>query len=219
MAKRKQFDEQGARVLTLAGKPVNWKKPPKSTALVQWSRRTSGGKQVKGSFRTICHLDRLDALAQNKYGRGLVILQAPYNTTVAASAGTHDYDACVDLYIPGVGWWEQQRFLRANGLGCWYRHPPSFGHHIHGFTLPPREGKSISDDFAVHGFKVGVYVDGGHATRGRLVTSSQLADYYAHAFGLSGLHAAGSDRSWFPKDIEATVFNLEAYVARRAHRG
>jgi len=96
------------------------------------------------------------------------------------------------------------------------RKPPLFGWHYHGFTLPPREGKSISDDFQVHGFRVGIYVDGGWSTRGALVTTSQIADYYNHAFGLSYQHRPGSDKTWFPKDIKATIFDLDAYVAQRA---
>lgn len=199
----------------LDGKPINWNKPPKPTDMVAWSKKTTSGHSIRGSFRTICHMNRLNNLAIGKYGRELQVIQPDWNTGVAASAGTHDFDACWDVYIPGVSWWEQQRFLRKNGFACWYRHPPLFGNHVHGFTLPPREGNSISDDFKVHGFKVGVYVDGGWSTRGRQVASSQIEDYYNHAFGLAGQHEKGSDHSWFPKDIPSTIFDLGAYVGRR----
>lgn len=205
----------GEQVLYLNGRKINWEKPPRATTKVMWSKRDMYGRKVTGSLRTIAHFDRLNRLAKKKFGVELVIIQPPNNTTVAASAGTHDFDCCVDLYIPGVSWWDQQRFFRANGLGCWYRYPPSFGNHIHGFTLPPREGKTISDDYKVYGFKVGVYVDGGYSSRGGLVTSSQLADYYNHAFGLSGQHVPNSDRSWFPRDIEATIFDLGKYIEAR----
>jgi hypothetical protein len=198
------------------GKKVDWNDPPEPTAKAQWSKKDASGRTVKGSFRTICHINRLNNLAVKKFGTGLVIIQPPFNTTVEASAGTHDFDACIDLHIPGVGFHKQQRFLRANGLGCWYRHPPAFGNHIHGFTLPPREGRVVSDDFAVHGFKVGMFVDGGHSTSGGLITSSQLADYYNHAFGLSGQHEPNSDQSWFPENIKSTIFNLKRYIANRA---
>lgn len=199
----------------LNGRRVNWRKPPPANKKMLWRDRTMYGRPVYGSFRTLCHLDRLDRLARRKYGKGIVVIQSAYNTSVAASAGTHDYDACLDIYIPGVSWWEQQRFFRANGFACWYRHPPLFGNHIHGFTLPEREGKSISDDYKVHGFKVGKYVDGGHSLYGRLVTSSQITDYYNEAFGLSGQHKAGSDKSWFPANKEATIFRLDKFVANR----
>lgn len=202
--KKRRRIRQPHEVKYLNGKAINWLRPPKPNTIVMWSKKTTGGKVVKGTFRHICHLNRLNNLAIARYGVGIEIIQSAYNTTVAASAGTHDYDAVVDLYIPGVGWWEQQRFFRANGLGCWYRHPPKFGNHVHGFTLPVPEGNYRGDDFAMQGTKVGVYVPG------------QLEDYYKHAFGLYGLHTPGSDKSWFPKNIEATVFDLEKYVARRA---
>lgn len=217
-ARRKVLRASCNRVRYLNGKPINWLKPPKETVRVMWVRKDSSGRRVTGSLRTICHLDRLSRLAKAKYGSEIVVIQPPYNTTVAASAGTHDFDACIDLYIPGVSWWEMQRFLRANGFACWYRHPPLFGNHIHGFTLPEREGSSISDDFKVHGFEVGIYVDGGYSHEGHLVTSSQIQDYYNKAFGLANQHVPGSDASWHPKDhggIERTIFKLDGYIKNR----
>lgn len=205
----------GMRVVHLNGSAINWAKPPGPTEKVMWTKRTTGGKAIVGSFRTICHLDRLNRLIYRKWGVGMLVFQGPYNTTVEASAGTHDFDACVDVWIPGVDPWVQQRFFRRHGLGGWMRKPPKFGWHYHGFTLPHREGQSVSDDFRVRGFKVGVYVDGGYSTRGRLVTSSQIEDYYKEAFGLSGMHTPGSDNTWFPDDKGATVFQLRKYVANR----
>lgn len=194
------------------GRRINWSKPPEATTIVRWLHR---GKTYKMSFRTACAMARLNNLARHKYGTELVIIQGCFNSTVAASEGTHDFDAVFDLYIPGVDWWEQQRFFRANGFACWYRHPPTFGHHIHGFVLPPREGSSFSDDFKVFGFKVGKYVDGGWSTFGRLITSSQIDDYYNEAFGLSEQHTRGSDKTWFPDDKAATIFDHEAFIERR----
>lgn len=194
------------------GWKINWSKPPKPTTIVRFLHQ---GRTYKMSFRTACAMARLNNLARNRFGKEIRIIQSCYNTGVSASAGTHDYDATFDLEIPGVPWREQERFFRANGFGCWYRYPPKFSHHIHGFVLPPREGQSISDDFKVHGFKVGKYVDGGFSLYGRLVTSSQLGDYYAHAFGLSGMHTPGSDRAWYPENIAATIFDHKAFIARR----
>jgi hypothetical protein len=208
--------KQPHEVRLLSGKPINWKRPPRPTAMCSWSKKTTAGRPIRGSFRTLCHMNRLNNLALRRFGREISVIQPDWNTTVAASAGTHDFDATWDLWIPGVDPWVQQRFFRANGMAGWIRKPPLFGWHFHGFTLPPREGHSISDDFKVHGFKVGIYVDGGYSTRGGLVTSSQIVDYYNHAFGLANQHARGSDRSWYPKDIPATIFNLKRYVARRA---
>jgi hypothetical protein len=189
----------------LGGAKIDWKHPPAPHAQVQWSRKDQSGRTVKGSLRVICHLNRLNNLAVKRFDEGVRVIQPPFNTGVPASAGTHDFDACMDIHIPGVGWWEQQRFFRANGLGCWYRHPPTFPNHIHGFALPPREGTVISDDFAMSGRTVGVFVPG------------QLVDYFNHAFGLAGQHEPNSDKSWFPPDIKATIFDLQRYIDRRAN--
>ncbi|MGH8837008.1 MAG: hypothetical protein ACRDWG_18730 [Actinomycetes bacterium] len=184
----------------LHGETIHWDNHPLSTTRVRWSKRDRDGDLVTGSLRTICHLNRLNNLAIKKFDTEIVIIQPPYNTGVEASKGTHDFDCCVDLHIPEVNWWTQQRFFRANGLGCWYRFPPTFGHHIHGITLPKPEGTSHLDDFAT---KVGWYVP------------TQLKDYYNHAFGLKDQHERNSDDSWFPSDIDATVFDLGAYIRTR----
>ena len=199
-------------ILHLNGRHINWNSPPKATEKVKWDRLCDNGKEVTGSFRTIAHLQRTDNLAVRKFGQHIRVIQPPFNKGVAASAGTHDFDACLDVYIPGVSWWTQQKFFRANGWGAYYRYPPAFGNHIHMFSLPPREGNSISDDYAVHGFKVGEYVDGGLSTAGRVESSSQIEDYYEHRSALSG-HA--SDPSWHPADIAKTIFNLHKFVKRR----
>lgn len=200
----------------LNGHQINWSSPPAATTKVKWSKKSMYGHTVTGSLRHICHLNRLNNLAIKRFGTGIEIIQTAFNTSIAASAGTHDLDAVVDLYIPGVGWWTQQRFFRANGLPGWYRYPPSFPNHYHGFTLPRHEGTVVSDDFRSGGFKVGVYVDGGYSTRGYLASSSQIEDAYKHAFGLSSSHTPGSDNTWWPKNLAATAFDLKAYIARRA---
>lgn len=202
-------------VLTLGGKPINWAKPPKPTARVMWSQKTTGGKTITGSLRTIAHLDRLNYLSIKKFGVGIQVFQGPYNTTVAASAGTHDYDACLDVYIPGVSWSTQRSFFRANGAAAFDRTKPTFStEHIHYFTLPPREGVDVSDDYKSGGFKVGYFVDGGWSTRGARVTSSQIADYYAKP-PRNALANHAIDNTWHPDDIEATIFDLDAYIARQ----
>lgn len=200
-------------VLNLNGSRVDWSKEQDPRRMVKWDRKDSSGREVKGSLRTIAHLDRTNERAKKRFGTNIVVIQPPFNTTVRASAGTHDFDCCIDVYIPGVDWWTQQRFFRSNGWGGWFRYPPKFGYHLHIFSLPEREGVSISDDFKVHGFKVGKYVDGGYSTYGYELTTSQVLDYYNHAFGLSGMHVAGSDKSWFPKNIEATIFPFKRYAA------
>lgn len=205
-------NQGGAEVLHLDGSKINWHNPPKANAKVQWSRRDTSGRRVTGSFRTIAHINRLNNLTHHKFGKPFQIIQPPFNTSVPASAGTHDYDACIDCYIPGVGWYTAQHFLRANGLGCWVRKPPLFPYHIHGFTIPPQSGKVRADDFRDGGFKVGLYVDGGITLYGNQRSSSQLVDYYQHKNGLAS-HAA--DNTWHPDPISKTIFNLANYVKAR----
>lgn len=199
-------------VLTLAGKPIDWARAPKRTATVLWHKRDKYGRQVTGSLRAIAHLDHLDTLAQKRFGVGIVVIQPPNTKGLKISEGTHDFDMCFDVEIPGVPWLEAQSFLRANGAAAYYRRPPSFSPHIHFFSLPPREGTYVNDDYAVGGFKVGKYVDGGYSLYGRKVGSSQIEDYYDHRTALSG-HA--KDPTWFPPNIEATIFDLAAYNARQ----
>lgn len=209
----------GMVVTHLNGTPIDWERPPRDTLMVKWSKRTISGKEIRGSFRSICHLDRLNRLAYRRWGVGIQVIQSAWNTTVAASKGTHDYDSVFDVWIPGVDPWVQQRFFRRNGLGGWMRKPPLFGWHYHGFTLPVREGKNVNDDWKLQGFKVGIYVDGGYSITGSLVTSSQIEDYYNRAFGLANQHAPNSDKSWHPSrtggGIPATVFNLQSFVNNR----
>lgn len=187
-------------ILTLAGKPLDLNQDLDPTMMVKWDRTDTGGDPVRGSLRTIAHIDDMNEKALRRFGVPYTIIQPPFNTGVPASAGTHDWDVMRDWYLPGVPWWTAQRWGRANGEFVWYRHPPLFGNHLHGGTLPVPEGKVRSDDFAT---RVGIYVPG------------QLIDYYNHAFGLSGQHTPGSDKSWFPADIDATVFNLNDYIQRK----
>jgi hypothetical protein len=196
-----------------SGAKIDWKNPPKPNQICSL---VIDGRKVKAGFRTLCHMNRLDYRATKQFGVGITVFQTPFSTSCAASVGTHDYDDVWDLWIHGVSAWDQQRYFRKSGFACWYRHAPLFSNHIHGFTLPPNYGGPVADDFKQAGIKVGKYVDGGFSTQGSLVTSSQIVDYYSRAFGLSGKHGKGSDTSWFPQDIRATIFDLGGYVKQRA---
>lgn len=201
-------------VLTLAGKPIDWAKPPAPTTKVKWSKKDKSGRTVTGSFRHICHIEYTDQQARKEFGVGISIFQPAYTKGYKPSAGTHDYDACIDFEIPGVGWLKQQGFARRHGWGGWWRKPPKFINHIHAFTLPPQEGVDRSDDFAIAGFTVGKYIDGGWSLYGRLVASAQLLSYYAHRTGLVG---NAKDSTWYPPDIKKTIFDLTAFIrAQRA---
>lgn len=154
--------------------------------VITWhGRETVGGNPVYGSRRSIAHLEATNQAARAKHATDLVVIQGAYNTGVSASAGTHDGDAVYDVYVPGLDWWAQQRFLREHGWAAWYRYPPTFASHIHMVSLGYRN-------------RVGIYVPG------------QVADYYAHRSGLSG-HVA--DTSWHPTDIDSTIFDYSAWKA------
>jgi hypothetical protein len=159
------------------------------TEKVRWHREDDVyGDPVFGGRRTIAHLEWTDSQARARFPSarnvGIQVLQGGFNTDVPASAGTHDYDGCVDFFIPGVGWWDQQWFFRTHGWGCWYRYPPSFGSHIHGISLGCKG-------------RMGVYVPG------------QIGDYYGHRTGLAG-HA--HDPSKYPSSIPRTIFNYSHWI-------
>ena len=153
---------------------------------------TFGGQTFRAGRRTAAHLqwtsERLEAVEP---GAQLVVVQPCYNTGVDASAGTHDKDGVLDFAIAGMEWLPAQRFLREHGWGCWYRFPPAFSHHIHAISL------------GCPG-PLGDFVPG------------QILDYHNHAFGLAGQHDPGSDKSWFPDDIDATEFDYAAWEADMA---
>lgn len=152
---------------------------------IYWGKTIYGKKAYMGR-RTGAHLDATIAKLKSVYPNAkLHIIQSAYNTGVKASAGTHDKDACLDVYIEGLDWWTAQAFLRKCGWAAWYRYPPKFGRHIHMISL---------------GY--------GAAPVGYLVPG-QVEDYYHHRTGLVG-HAA--DPSWHPVDIGTTIFNYDLYV-------
>lgn len=165
-------------VVTYPGlKPYDWTKANLHDR-VAWTRRDTSGRFVTGSLFTIAWLDWADGRCMAKYGTHIVVIQPPFNEGVPASAGTHDLDRCMDVYLPGVGWWASQRFLRSHFGAFWYRHPPLFSRHLHGF---PAGAMSL-------GLPVGIYVPG------------QWTDYLNKAYGLANMHTPGSDDSWGPKD-------------------
>lgn len=171
------------------------------------AKRTIAGRTFIASNRTAAHLTwTIDELARRHPSAHLTIIQTCYNRTIAASAGTHDYDGVFDVEISGLTWWQAQRFLRNHGWAAWFRHTGTWADpsswHIHMCSIP--EGlpgnptvDQIDGAYAQVGIQVGLYVPG------------QIDDYYAHALGLAGQHRAGSDRSWFPDSINATVYRYE----------
>ncbi len=152
--------------------------------VISWQgHSTTGGRAVHGSRRSIAHLEYTNQRAESQFKSRVQIIQSAYNEGVAASAGTHDKDAVYDCFIPGIDWFNAQHFFRECGWAAWYRFPPAFSAHIHMVSL---------------GYKtpVGIYVPG------------QVSDYYEHKSGLVG-HAP--DTSWHPSNIDATIFDYDAW--------
>lgn len=155
---------------------------------IRWRRKDDvWGDPVFGSRATIAQLEDTNEKCLKRWGVGFEVLQGAYNSDVAASAGTHDFDKCIDGFIPRVDWWASQRFLRFTCQQfAYYRQKwQGFSNHIHMCSS--------------HTYKtqVGVWVPG------------QITDYYNHAYGLAGLHAPGSDTSPFPDPI--TRFNYDQW--------
>lgn len=201
-------------VLLLTGAPVNWAKPPKANTKVMWSQRTTDGKRVYGSFRAIAWLDWINWLCKKKFGRGLIVYQGGYNTTIKLSKGTHDYSEVFDLWIPGVAGTTQRSFFRAHGGGGWYRYPPTFMKHCHIFVLPPVLTSDVNKRYRAALLKVGKFIDGGWSLYGKQVGSSQIHDYLVKPYK-DGLASHNSDTTWRPSDLNGSVFHLADYIKQK----
>lgn len=158
--------------------------------IIYYSQPNVYGTKFKTSRRTAAHLDKTKyKLHKRGKNEHLVIIQGSFNTSVPASAGTHDKDAVLDVRIDGMGWYEAQRFLRELGWAAWVRTPAQgFSYHIHMVSLPKYKLKWVAP--------VGEYVPG------------QVNDFYIHEDGLAG---GGHDSTWFPNRIRATIFNYTAW--------
>jgi hypothetical protein len=118
-------------------------------------------------------LEFTDRKCIEHYGFGFEVMQGAYNWDVPASAGTHDYDRCIDGFIPRVDWWESQHFLRGVcHQEAYYRYPAvGFPYHIHMISSHK------------YNTRVGIYVP------------RQREDYANHRNALSD-HSW--DPTWFP---------------------
>jgi hypothetical protein len=146
---------------------------------------TLNGVTFKAGRRTAAHLAWTDDQLR-KRGCWLRVIQPCFNSSVSASAGTHDGDGCLDVDVENENWLTSQDLLRQAGWAAWYRPntPGLWTAHIHMVSL------------GCPG-PVGVFVPG------------QVEDYYAHRSGLKG-HVA--DNSWHPADIDSTVFDYPAWT-------
>jgi hypothetical protein len=102
---------------------------------VTWQRKLDvWGDPVFGSRATIAQLEWTNTLCIDEFGGlGFEVLQGGFNTDVPASAGTHDFDKCIDGFVAGKPLdFTTQRFLRGRCLWFgWLRLPPKFGRHFH----------------------------------------------------------------------------------------
>lgn len=161
--------------------------------IISYSQTTVVGTVLRMARRTAAHLDYTKTrLAQEHPGCRLWLIQGTYNTSVPASAGTHDKDCALDVKITGLTWLEAQRFLRECGWAAWFRAElfrngvRVWGDHIH----------MVSLGYRPYGIPVGDLIPG------------QVVDYFEHRSGLSGHEA---DPTWHPADITATIFDFEAW--------
>jgi hypothetical protein len=155
------------------------------------------GDKFEIGRRTAGHLDwTKQQLAKQIPGARIAIIQGTYHKGFPPSAGTHDFDRALDVMILDpdgeiFDYDRAQRFFRLQGWAAWHRTPqqsPKFSHHIHMVSL-----------------------GGADCPVGDLIPA-QIADYRNHAFGLEDKHEQGSDRSFFPPDIDATIFDYNAYL-------
>lgn len=173
------------------------------STLSKVSSRTFGGKTFRCSEWVAGHLEYTVARLKIEHPKArLRIIQATFSDG-PYSAGTHDFDAVLDVEIIGLAFDQAQTFLRKCGWAAWWRHTgtwaPRSNWHIHMASIPPKlsgrpTAAQVSTAYGALGVRVGGFVP------------AQVADYFNHALGLKGQHGSGSDKSWFPADIAATIY-------------
>lgn len=157
------------------------------------------GKTFTAGERLWAHLFSLQEWLEAQHLNWYVyVVQGAYRTDVDLSAGTHDYDGTVDVYLinrkSGRRVWARGiKPLRKNGFAAWLRNtgswlsPSTWHFHMNSLGTAP-------------GCKVGVLIP------------QQNSDYYEHKTGLFGhLFAPG----WYPKDIAATVFDYPKWLREK----
>lgn len=166
---------------------------------------TVGGKKFKTSRRIGWHIRWTVAYMKVLHPSWrLEVIQATFSDA-DASAGTHNYDAVFDVRIVGATWAKAQAFLRACGWAAWWRKPRYsngrlvWSDHIHMISIPKGlpanpTTSQVAAKFRALGIRVGEHVP------------KQVDGYYAHDYGLAGAIQPNRDPSWFPDNINATVW-------------
>jgi hypothetical protein len=137
---------------------------------------TLGGRTSDATRRGFALLWEFERRAKIRWpGCALRIIQPAYNTTVAASEGTHDGADTWDWELLGVdNWYAESELAREVGLRDWVRNPSQgFGWHHH--AIGP-------------GLPSWMYGD---------LVPAQLDDFNRHALGLRNGHDSGSDPQCF----------------------
>ena len=155
---------------------------------------TFNGRWLKAGERVWAALFAFQAwLDKHHPGLYVYVIQSAYHEGYAPSAGTHDRDRVLDVAVINrrTGrrvWLRARRWFRRSGWACWWRHTGSWwkpsSYHLHQVLL------------------------GGSCPVGYLVPG-QIDDYYHHKTGLVG-HLL--EPGWYPKDIDATVFDFDAWL-------
>lgn len=183
---------------------------PRATDIITVTRL---GVTFKASRRTVAHIDyTYDAFRRVFPMRFLLIIQPCYSRGIAASKGSHDYDAVIDFGYIGsltsmgeeVDWRRLEHFLRVHGWAAFYRDWPG-DKHVHAISLPPWV-KGVGYVFRT---VVGYLVDGGRSLTGRVTGGSQINDYVT---GLDGLAGHNADTDWRPNP--QPIFNYRAWVLK-----
>lgn len=163
------------------------------------------GHTFEASRRTVAHLDwTIRRLRWRAPWARLVILQTCYHAGYRLSAGTHDKDCAFDFMIIGMRWPRGQSFLRNAGWAADWRHtgpwadPGSW--HYHAISIPPGlAGRTLTPEQALAGFTAVGIVVGSYIP-------TQVSAYFQRAFGLVGENTPGSDHSYFPGNINKTIY-------------
>lgn len=161
---------------------------------VTWNGRTFRA----GSLLLAALFAFQDWLDRHHPGLYVYVIQGAYNTGVAASARTHDFDGCVDtliinrktgrrVWLRGQHWWRQHHFY------CWWRHTLSW---------------ALTSSWHFHQIVVGI--DAARCPIGAFVPG-QIADAEQ---GKTGLVGHFIERTWRPKHY--TPFPYRDWVERKA---
>lgn len=127
---------------------------PNPSTIVAFAK-TPAGHSVFGSRYLAYHWARTYRRFKEQFPDAEVyILQGAYNKGVPQSAGTHDWDGVLDVWVTGVDWRDAERFFREEDWIGWWRHTGSWARsskfHIHMISAhtPNRKGSLIPSQLA-----------------------------------------------------------------------